>query len=178
MLRRLPRPRGAVGFERFDDLLSHTRRLVSPEREAGGVVGDGWLTLTSGEATAVTATVGMFTWHRHPSGAARFSVGDFATFRIIGGRWHLLATPTDWCVYEVLGPPRVKVPRIDTGCPPTLRKRRLDRWAESVFGLRAEDIGDDRLCLAFGLARRPGSMRTRAVAVEEMAIGGAGLRGA
>jgi hypothetical protein len=155
-LRGVARHPAAIGFDGIDDLLSKIRGRALEGTEIGGLIGDGWFTMSAGEAHGVPATRGVFTWHRHTSGPALFSIEDFATFRAIGGRWHLLTTPEGWCVYAVTGPARVSPPAVGGTCPPTLRMRRWHRWAEDAFGRSIEEIDDAALCRAFGVRRRSG----------------------
>ncbi len=147
-------PSGARSLAAEADLLETLRSEMSPDRESAGSIGDGWFTCASGDARQVRAERSPFTWHSHPSGPAIFSIEDFATFRLMDGRWHLLVTPTSWCVYLAVGAPVIAMPEPATLVgPPMLRARRWTRWLEQVLGGDPDQLDHARLCELFGVRR-------------------------
>lgn len=154
LMRGMPRRRDAIAIPRDADLVEFLRSSGSTELESAGLIGDGWITRVSGDPWQVRAESGRFTWHSHAAGPAVFSIEDFLVFHAIGGVWHLLVTPSEWCVYIAAQAPRGAVPdrSILTG-PPTLRMRRAARWAEKTLGSDLTSIKHDRVCEHFGLRR-------------------------
>lgn len=154
LMRGVPRRRDAVAIPSDAALVELLRSSGSPEVESAGLIGDGWITRVSGDAWQVKADPGRFTWHSHAEGPAVFSIEDFLVFHAIGGVWHLLVTPSAWCVYVAVEAPRVDLPvRSMLDSPPTLRMRRAARWAEETFGVGPSEVLHERVCRHFGLRR-------------------------
>jgi hypothetical protein len=154
LMRGVPRRRDAVAIPSDADLVEFLRSSCSTEVESAGVIGDGWFTRVSGDPWQVKVEPARFTWHSHPAGHAYFSIEDFITFRAMNGAWHLLVTPTSWCVYMATGQPRIELPdrSIVTG-PPTLRMRRCARWIEQALGVEPSEVEHARLCELFNVRR-------------------------
>ena len=154
LMRGMPRRRDALAMPSGADFVDFLRSCSATEVESAGVIGDGWFTCSAGEMRQAPADTARFTWHSHPAGQAYFSIEDFITFRAMNGAWHLLVTPTSWCVYMATGQPRIE-PRdrsIVTG-PPTLRMRRCARWIEQVLGVEPSEVEHARLCELFSVRR-------------------------
>ncbi|MFM1833065.1 MAG: hypothetical protein RLZZ461_1381 [Planctomycetota bacterium] len=154
LLRGTSHRRDAVSVPSDADFVDALRSSGSPGIESAGTIGDGWFTQVSGDSWQVKASSGRFTWHSHAEGPAVFSVEDFLVFHTIGGAWHLLVTPSAWCVYLVVEAPRVELPiRSVLHSPPTLRMRRAARWAEETFGVGPPEVLHQRMCRQLGVRR-------------------------